>query len=197
MPVTMPVVATSSPAWGEIVPGPWMSWIARSGGLTVRLIEVAPVLSCASAIDTGRLLAPGVAPAETVARYEKTLSPAVTSPFVPLSKKDCEAEPPIEERFPATVMPLDGGLVPGVTVTVRRVVCPRSTAEGLAAPTPDGFVGPPQKCAGEALLRGLGGPIVKSARLLSVSMQPPSLRSAAVVLVSAPVAAPSKHVAPS
>ncbi len=174
-----------------------MSWIARSGGLTVRLIEVAPVLSCASAIDTGRLLAPGVALAETAARYEKTLSPAVTSPFVPLSKKDCEAEPPIEERFPATVMPLDGGLVPGVTVTVRRVVCPRSTAEGVAAPTPDGFVGPPQKCAGEALLRGLGGPIVKSARLLSVSMQPPSLRSAAVVLVSAPVAAPSKHVAPS
>src|SRR6266496_3754850 len=174
-----------------------MSWIARSGGLTVKLIEVELPLNCASAIVTGRLLAPGVALPETVARYEKTLSPAVTSPFVPLSKKDCEAGPPIEERFPATVMPLDGGLVPGVTVTVRRVVCPRSTAEGLAAPTPVGLVGPPQTCAGDALLRGLGGPIVKSARLLSVSIQPPSLRSAAVVLVRAPVADPSKQVAPS
>ena len=45
--------------------------------------------------------------------------------------------------------------------------------------------------SGEWLLRGAGEPIVKSARLLLVSVQPPVWRIAAVVLLRAPAAVPS------
>src|SRR5688572_32866940 len=89
----------------------------------------------------GKTFAPGVVAASTVALNENVLSPAVTSPLVALSKKDCVADPPIEERSPTTVMPVLVGFVPGVTATVKSVVPPASTFAGFAAPTPEGFVG--------------------------------------------------------
>jgi hypothetical protein len=53
---------------------------------TVSEIEVDPVLDCASVIVTGSDFGPvDVAPG-TLALNEKMLSPAVTSPFVALSK---------------------------------------------------------------------------------------------------------------
>ena len=56
---------------------------------------------------------------------------------------------------------------------------------------------PPQIFSGEDELRGLGAPVVKSALLLSVSVQPLLKRSAAVVLESVAVGAlPSAQVEP-
>src|SRR5688572_4347463 len=89
----------------------------------------------------GKTFAPGTVPASTVALNENVLSPAVTSPLVALSKKDCVANPPIEERSPTTVMPVLVGFVPGVTATVNSVVPPATTLLGLAEPTPEGLVG--------------------------------------------------------
>src|SRR6188474_1836772 len=89
----------------------------------------------------GNIFTPVDVPTVTVALNEKVLSPAVTSPFVALSKKDCAADPPIEERSPTTVIPVLVGFAPGVTATVNRVVPPATKVFGLAAPTPDGLVG--------------------------------------------------------
>src|SRR4051812_4138247 len=48
-----------------------------------------------------------------------------------------------------------------------------------------------QSLKGELLLRGWGGPLVKSAVLLSVSVQPSRARKAAVLLVNAGSAGPA------
>ena len=61
-----------------------------------------------------------------------------------------------------TVIPVLAGFVPGVTVTVKRVVAPGLTAFGFAAPVPDGLVLPPHELVGDALLRGMGAPVAKS-----------------------------------
>src|SRR5690349_608704 len=56
---------------------------------------------------------------------------------------------------------------------------------------------PPHVCSGEAVLRGLGAAAAKSAPLPSVSWQPPSRRTAAVVFERAGAGAvPSKKSAP-
>lgn len=55
--------------------------------LTVSEMVVAPERPSASAMPTGRDNAPGDEPAPTVASYENVLSPAVTSPIEPSSKK--------------------------------------------------------------------------------------------------------------
>src|SRR5262249_50907639 len=61
-----------------------------------------------------------------------------------------------------------------------------------------GRTGPPEHgFNADAVLRGAGAPTVKSELLLLLSVQPPFLRSAAVVLLRIGVAAPSKKSAPS
>ena len=54
---------------------------------------------------------------------------------------------------------------------------------------------PPHGLRPLAVLRGLGASTLKSVLLVSVSVQPFPLRRAAVVLLSAAVAAPSKQLA--
>src|SRR5688572_9436819 len=107
----------------------------------VSAIVVFPVRGKSSEIWIGNVFPPSDVPSATVALNEKELSLAVTSPFVALSKKDCVADPPIDERSPTTVMPVLCGFAPGVTATVNRVVPPTTKLFGLAAPTPDGLVG--------------------------------------------------------
>jgi hypothetical protein len=55
---------------------------------------------------------------------------------VPLSKNACDEEPPIGARLPATAIPVLIGLLPGDTLTVRRVVAPAPTVGGVADPVP-------------------------------------------------------------
>src|SRR5438270_4313273 len=69
-------------------------------------------------------------------------------------------------------------------------------ARGEVAVT-TGALSPVQKCNGEAVFRGAGPLTSKSARLLSVSVQPSSFRFAAIVLFRAGVAAVSEQLAPS
>jgi hypothetical protein len=71
-------------------------------GSTVIEMLALPFRACASVMEMGSNLAPGKLLGPTVAVYEKVLSLAITSPFDPLSKKDCDAEPPIDERSPVT-----------------------------------------------------------------------------------------------
>jgi hypothetical protein len=52
---------------------------------------------------------------------------------------------------------------------------------------------PPQGASGEAVFRGVGAPMAKSELLMSVSVQPPKARMAAVVFVSAGVGVPSEQ----
>ena len=60
-------------------------------------------------------------------------------------------------------------------------------------PEPLGFVDPPHDATGDHVLRGLGGPVAKSALLLSVSTQPLVLRIAAGVFVSVGAGEASKQ----
>src|SRR5689334_16191859 len=82
-------------------------------------------------------------------------------------------------------MPVLVGLAPGVTVTLSVVCSPADTDDGEADPVAAGGVrtGAPQTCNAEAELRGAGAAAVKSAELLSVSVQPLPARKAASVLL--------------
>ena len=83
-----------------------------------------------------------------------------------------------------------------MTVTVKRTDPPGTGLLGLADPEPVGSMEPLQGVAGEAELRGLTVPAVKSTELLSVSVQPLFVLTAAVVLVNVAVGAdPSNAVA--
>src|SRR6185369_5519991 len=108
-------------------------------------IEPVPVRASGlvSVIVNGSDLMPPVVPIATVALKEKVLSPAVTSPFVPLSKNCCDALPPMALRSAVTVCAVLVGLCPGVTATVSSVDCVAATEFGFALPTPLGFVEPP------------------------------------------------------
>jgi len=184
--VTVTVSVDESPGrteFGVAAPTPDGLVVPR----TVRDIEVLPTRfsGLVSVMVTGRLFAPPLVPFATVALNEKRLSFGVTSPLVPSSKKAWLAEPPMEERLALNVCAVLVGFVPGVTVTVNSVVFVGATEEGLAAPTPDGFVEPPPHgLAADAVLRGFGAPLAKSVELLSVSVQPLLARRLAVVFVS-------------
>src|SRR5262249_33390121 len=119
-----------------------MSWIAsdKATAVTVRAIEVVLLRPCASATVIGRLFAPGVVLTATTVEKENVPSPAVGSPLLPSSKNTWFAAPPIALKFPVTVIPVLVGLVPGVTTTRSNVVPPCATDEGVALPTPVGFV---------------------------------------------------------
>src|ERR1051325_6011310 len=96
--------------------------------------------ACESVTANGSVLPPSGVAGATVALQEKTLSPALASPLVPLSTNVCVALPPMELRSATTAMPVDDGFVPGVTVTVSSVVPPGATELGLALPLPAGGV---------------------------------------------------------
>src|SRR3954452_3837472 len=162
-------------------------------GLT-KSAAFAPVeRNCASVAVTGMLFAPGVVAGATGVLKEKMLSPAVTSPFEPLSKSVCVALPPMELRFAVTAMPVLVGPVPGVTVAVRSVVPPWATGVGVKVPA---TAKPLQSCDGEPVLRGFGAPVAKSEAFWFESVQPPAARRTALVLLGAGVGpVPSKQFA--
>src|SRR5690349_23355920 len=95
-------------------------------------------------------------------------------------------------RFAVTITPVLAGFDPEDTLTVSNVLSPAATEAGDADPAPVGGSGSAQEFSGEELLRGEGAAAAKSAALLSVSVQPPDFRIAAVVLLSVGAAALSK-----
>src|SRR2546430_2120880 len=100
-------------------------------------------------------------------------------------------------RLATTCTLVLGGSVAGVTCTVSSVVLAGSRPFGLALPTPGGWLGsPPHVFTGDVLFRGIGPTMRKSARLLFVSKHPLPRRTAAVVLLVAPVGVVSKQFAP-
>ena len=101
----------------------------------------------------------------------------------------------MEVRLQATAVLVEVGLVPRVTVALNSVLLPASTDEGMADPLPLGLVEPPQRWAGDAEFRGSGAKAVKSAKLLLVSVQPPSARKAAVAVDSAVAGEVSEQLA--
>src|SRR5690242_9452503 len=99
------------------------------GAMTVRPIEVVPVRPSLSDRLIGSVLSPVVVLTATVVERLKTLSPAVTSPLVPLSSIGATADPPIDERSAATEI-----VVPGaedVIVAVRSVALPSESVDGF------------------------------------------------------------------
>ena len=90
-----------------------------TGGTPTSSVMLPPLLRiCASATVNGNIFNPLVVLLSTVAWKEKMLSPAISSPFVALSKNGCAANPPMDVRLPVTVIPVLVGFAPGVTVTV-------------------------------------------------------------------------------
>src|ERR1043165_7375627 len=150
--VTVTVNVDAAPGrteFGLAVPTP-EGFVAAS---TPSEIEPVPVREngLVSFMGNGGDLIPPFVPSATVALNEKTLSPAVTSPCVPSSKNCCDALPPIADRSAVTVCTVLGGLVPGVTPTVKSVELVAATELGFAAPTPLGLVAPPFKAKIETL----------------------------------------------
>ncbi len=82
---------------------------------TVSGIEPLPIRldGAVSVMVKGKLFTPPVVPFATVALNEKTLSPAVTSPLEPSSKKVCVALPPMEVRLALTVWAVLAGFEAG------------------------------------------------------------------------------------
>src|SRR5688572_19590689 len=97
------------------------------GTVMSNAIDVFAVRACASVIVDKKFRCPLGVFAGTVTRYENTLSPGVTSPFVPLSKSCWVGDNPMVDRFVVTAIPVLGGLEAGVTLTVRREFCPGAT----------------------------------------------------------------------
>ena len=195
--VTTPVVVTNCPSYGERASAPWIWAMVRATACTVIVVVAVLLRSSASETVKVRTRGPEGVPGATVTSSEKVRSPAVTSPLVPSSNRGEGFAPPMLVRSAVTARPLLVGLPPGVTATVSSELPPAGTELGFAAAVPLGAVGPPQPLAGLALLRGVGAPTVKSELLLSVSVQPPRLRRAAVVLERTAVGpAPSKSLAP-
>ena len=89
-------------------------------------------------------------------------------------------------------------LTASLNVIVMSVLKPTSDApaSGDVAVTA-GALSPVQKWKFDAVLRGDGAAVSKSATLLSVSVQPSALRMAAVVLLRVGVAVVSAQLAPS
>lgn len=165
------------------------------GALIVRFCVRLTLLACASEATAVTTRLPPVVFAGIVAENEKILSFGVTSPFVPLSKKVCVAEPPMSVRFPTTVIPVLGGVVAGMTETVKSVFPLGETVVGLAEIPACRFPPRLQLFVGLEVFRGAGVPNVKSRLLLSVSVQPPLLRINAVVADKFGVLVPSKQLA--
>src|SRR5205823_1886586 len=120
--VTIPLVDTTCPLYGETCVAPWIAWIATNGPSTESAIEAKVERACASATVHWSDLLPGTVPAATVALYENV--------FAGLSANACVAEPPIADRSQVTVIAVLGGFVPGVTVTVSCVEPPTGTVAG-------------------------------------------------------------------
>ena len=108
---------------------------------TVNEIVPLPVRLCASDTVTGRDFAPAGVAEVTVTEREKTLSPAVASPFVPLSNSCVSPAIPMSLVVTVTPRPVLVGFAPGVTVAVSNVVPPARTVFGDAPPVTVGFVG--------------------------------------------------------
>ena len=105
----------------------------------------------------------------------------------------------VQLRMVAIVVGCETKLTEGESESVPVLTDHRSTPQfgvgvGDGVGLGDGVT--PQATAGEAVLRGLGAPVTKSALLLSVSVQPLLIRITAFVLLGAFVAAlPSKQFA--
>src|SRR3954447_4467557 len=116
------------------------------------------------------------------------LSPAVTSPFVPLSNRFCVALPPMVVRSAVTT-PVRVG---GGSSTFSRTELPDGTEVGVAEP----IALSRQPVGAAAVLRGFGAAALKSEALLFVSTQPLLARNTALVLLGAGVGPlPSKQLA--
>src|SRR5215813_12450677 len=145
---------------------------------------VVAVLFCSSVIVTGKFFTPGAVPTATVATKVNVF---------PLPPNAWVAEPPIEVKSAATVIPVLVGSLPGCTLTVRVELSPGCTPIGFAEPVPERTA---QLFVGECEFRGVGAPTTKSLALLSVSVHPSVFLIAAVVLVVAAVGpVPSKQFA--
>ena len=102
--------------------------------------------------------------------------------------------PPVGVTFCRPLLVQSMLIVPLMTTGSLKVTSTTVSVGTLASPSAGvvsitvGGTSTPQLLVGEAVLRGVGAPVVKSAALSSVSVQPALLRIAAVVLVSAGVA---------
>ena len=98
-------------------------------------------------------------------------------------------------ELPVTAMPVLGGVVAGITVTVSNVFPPGETAFGLAEMAANSVVPPPLQGAGVLkAFRGTDGIVLaKSLALLSVSWQPFCCLDWLLFAAGAAVTAPSTN----
>src|SRR3954471_17676897 len=189
----MPTFASTA-TFPSLVPGVWLASVgARSDttGVTFTEYESVPVRSRSSTTLQAPTFGPAVVAGGIVNRREKTRSLGVASPFVPSSNRSAVPSS-AKVRSHVTEKLVLVGFVPGATAAVTVTSVPGA---GLAGVVATAMRGEPARDTDVFL--GVGAPAVKSALLLSVSVHPPFLRSAAAVaeIVGAwPV--PSKKFAP-
>src|SRR5258705_12585718 len=127
-----------------------------------------------------------------------TVAVNVCSPVLALAPVNAHVPgPPMLEKSPVTERFVSAGLLPGLTTTVNVTLPPCAASAGSAVELviEGGVDGVAQLKIGDAVLRGVGAPMVKSVELTSVSVQPLEPRIAAVVLLSPAVGAPSEQLA--
>src|SRR6185312_1439680 len=180
---TPPVIVTVWPLSGEVTPLPLTCMIVTGTAVTVSAMFTVPVWLRLSVIVAASVLEPGLI-------AEPTVTPASEKfAWSPLSVSATEPAPPIGLRSTLTEVMLVAP-VPGVASTERVVAVAPSfgTEFGLALPVPLGLpLLPAQTLSGVYdRLRGFGAVTSKSLISFPVFVQPPVLRTAAVVLLSTP-----------
>src|SRR3954447_2309339 len=157
-------------AYGEMCCAPWMSWMRRPSTPTVENVMLLSTSSvCTLAVHDS-------------SRTKSAFGSSMYSLGPPLSAKSW-APLRVQVIVKLSAVRSIGPLKVNVTLL----------SSGTSFWPLAGFV--EVTATGGGLLRGFGGPTVKSAALLSVSTAPPPLRSAAVVLVRAGVGAVSDWLA--
>src|SRR6266536_2539594 len=195
MPGTFPRVWPSS---GETCEAPWMSWtnVGGGGGASVANVHVS---------------SPAIVSGGSLVSWSETCEPTTVTVHVSPWAKSASGSsvnavgPPLTAAVWVPLVPheIENQEPPTFTGSLKVIVTFAFAAMPVAPPAGEretmlGGWSPRQKWSGEIAFRGAGGPAVKSAPLLSVSVQPESLRRAAVVFESVEAAeAPSKKFAPS
>src|SRR6266511_172400 len=170
--------------------------MSATPGTTLTVYDPEPLRPSESETVQEPILEPGTVAGGIVKRRLKIRSPAVVSPFVPSSNRGDEEPSPAQLRSQLTERPVLAGFVPGVTAAVIVNLLPGVGSGGAVVTFTVGDVGvgvPSQATSADALLRGPGTPVLKSAALLSVSVQPESARTAPFVLLSVAVGKPTSE----
>src|SRR5437773_4107556 len=193
----MPSIVTAEPTIGLVRPLPWMSWMRVAGAPHTSTSAVWKLNTKSAAIVFGGSFASW---SSTFAATTVTVHDSLGAKFASGSSVKMVGPPAVGAACPRdTPQVIENQPTEtftgseNVKVMLESSETPLAPAMGLVA-VMLGATSAVQMLKADDVFRGTGVPAVKSAPLLSVSMQPPLPRRSAVVFVSVGAAEPSSKL---